>query len=376
MGKFSRTIMAVGLCGLLGGPVWAQGESVVIKSVGVLDFSGVLEWRPGPDATNPTSSFRNVSRGVDSVLGTYTCYSAGTGRSAGAVDPPEADTEGLCADPTMVLVWAADSYAYEYAECRLDDTGDVITFELPGVLTSCIPYSCYTEPFLTEEGGEVWPLSKGCTYPIFYTTHSESRFGTSTNDVVATITIESSEWDADQGVLTTRSVGTAVGAAETTLAVDVSLDDLPPNEAMLEIPAVGTTASGINLISGWSCVGGDLQAKIEGTDGTVIATIDLAHGTDRADTMEVCGDTANGFSASVNWNLIGSGERILRLIQNGEEVAARAIEVFAFGEEFQQGLMHIAAAEHFPAEGQDTVLEWQEVSQSFVVTGTVPHSEE
>ena len=276
----------------------------------------------------------------------------------------------------MVLVWAVDSYAYEYAECRLDDTGDVLTLELPGMATSCIPYSCYTEPFLTEEGGEVWPLSRGCTYPVFYTIHTESRFGTSTSDIVGTITVESSEWDADQGVLTTRSVGTVVGAAETTLAADVSLDDLPSDERTLEIPMADATSSGIGLISGWSCIGGNLQAVIEDMDGTVIATIPLAHGTDRADTMEVCGDTANGFSASVNWNLIGSGERILRLIQNGEEVAARAIEVFAFGEEFQQGLMHLTAAEHFPAEGQDTVLEWQEASQSFVVTGTVPHSEE
>ena len=33
-----------------------------------------------------------------------------------------------------------------------------------------------------------------------------------------------------------------------------------------------------------------------------------AYGTERLDTLEMCGDTANGFGLLFNWNLLGEGE--------------------------------------------------------------------
>jgi hypothetical protein len=145
------------------------------------------------------------------------------------------------------------------------------------------------------------------------------------------------------------------------------MDDLPPNEVQLEMPAAEMAVSGMGMISGWSCLGGHLHVEVEDMDGNILRTIPLAHGTDRADTAGVCGDQLNGFSAPVNWNMLGSGKRMLRLIQNSEEVATREVRVVALGEEFGQDLQRIVAVREFPAKHQTVVLEWREMTQSFEI---------
>ena len=125
--------------------------------------------------------------------------------------------------------------------------------------------------------------------------------------------------------------------------------------------------SGIGVISGWSCLGGILEAEFRNADGEVLATFPLGPRTPRADTESVCGDTLNGFSVTMNWNLLGLGAKTIHLIQNGEEVASRNFSVLALGVEFLTG-MWTAAVSDFPTAGQGATVEWDESQQRFVVT--------
>ena len=123
--------------------------------------------------------------------------------------------------------------------------------------------------------------------------------------------------------------------------------DRPARDVALEVPVQGSTLSGIGLISGWSCLGGNLEAEISDANG-VIARVPLPHGSSRADTESACGDARNGFSAAMNWTLLGSGEKTIRLMQNGEAVASRDFSVVAFETEFLRGASGMCRVDDFP----------------------------
>ena len=108
---------------------------------------------------------------------------------------------------------------------------------------------------------------------------------------------------------------------------------VPPAGASLEIPSPGTNVSGIGLVSGWSCLGGELEVEFSDAEG-VILTQTVLQGTERIDTEGVCGDIDNGFSSPFNWGRLGPGERTARLIRNGEEVASSTFMVAAFDRDF------------------------------------------
>ena len=147
------------------------------------------------------------------------------------------------------------------------------------------------------------------------------------SEIVDTITVRSSEYDAARGVVVSRASSTSTAMSTVTLTVPEEELQLPANDVMLEVPASGATMNGIGLISGWSCLGGTLEAEISDATGGM-STVSLSHGTSRADTESVCGDRDNGFSATVNWSLFDAGAKTIRLLQNGAEVgAARAFSV-------------------------------------------------
>ena len=87
---------------------------------------------------------------------------------------------------------------------------------------------------------------------------------------------------------------------------------VPPAGAALEIPSPGTNVSGIGLVSGWSCLGGELEVEFSDAEG-VILTQTILQGSERLDTEPVCGDIDNGFSSLINWSLLGSGEKTAQL---------------------------------------------------------------
>ncbi len=158
----------------------------------------------------------------------------------------------------------------------------------------------------------------------------------------------------------------------------------PPTraDALLESPTQGSSESGIGLIRGWVCTASRVEMSIDG--GPLLAT---AHGTDRPDTAGTCGDTANGFGLTYNWNRIGDGVHNLRAFADGIEFADVNFAVTTLGGEFLTGLIDkirllgfpkaspTAAARAEAATVPDTKLQWSEPDQNFVIASTTATGE-
>ena len=126
--------------------------------------------------------------------------------------------------------------------------------------------------------------------------------------------------------------------------------------------------SGIGLISGWSCLGGELEVEFSDANG-VLLTAPVLQGSERGDTASACGDIENGFSSTFNWNLLGPGERIASLMRNGEEVASQTFMVTAFDTEFVPGPGMCTIAD-FPDMGQNATFVWEASQQGLVLEST------
>ena len=158
----------------------------------------------------------------------------------------------------------------------------------------------------------------------------------------------------------------------------------PPTraDALLESPTQGSSESGIGLIRGWVCTASRVEMSIDG--GPLLAT---AHGTDRPDTAGTCGDTANGFGLTYNWNRIGDGVHNLRAFADGIEFADVNFAVTTLGGEFLTGLIDKIRLLGFPkastttaaraeaATVPDTKLQWSEPDQNFVIASTTATGE-
>ena len=366
--KFGLALLGV-VC-LMAGPAWAQDDgsestTQTVSGTSVGRSSSVFEWNP--DGGNLTSSFRGTGAGADNVFGAFTCSAAGTNSYLGPAEPPAADTTGVC-NPDSAVISSYGAYNYSHADCQYDDTGQAYTFDLPGTVVTCVPFSCFEGPQTTEAGAdEFYTLTAGCTYPAFYTLTTMAEDGTGTGEVVETVTIKSSNYDAARGVVVSRASSTSTSMWTATLTIPEEELQLPANDVTLEVPASGATMSGIGLISGWSCLGGTLEAEISDTNGGM-STVSLSHGTSRADTESVCGDSNNGFSAIVNWSNFDAGPKTIRLIQNGEEVASQDFSVVSFGTEFISGASGMCSIGDFPTAGESATVEWDETQQRFVVT--------
>ena len=361
--KFGLSL--VGVVCLMAGPAWAQEDDSEPTTTSTTTVTGrasyVSEWNPD----GSVSSFRGTSAGADNVFGPFTCSVAGTNSYLGPAEPPAADVGRLC-NPDSQALGSYGSYNYSLAECQLEDTGQTFTFDLPGTLVSCVPLSCFEGPLTTDAGTEFYTLTAGCTYPTYYTLTTMLEGGTGTTEFLEISTVTQAEYDATRGVVVTRASSRSRGTSTVTLTIPE--DELPANDVILEVPAPGSTMNGIGLISGWSCLGGTLEAEISDANGDM-STVSLSHGTSRADTESVCGDSDNGFSATVNWSLFAAGAKTIRLIQNGEEVgAARDFSVLPFGTEFISGASGMCSIGDFPTAGESATVEWDEPQQRFVVT--------
>ena len=366
--KFGLSLLGV-LC-LLAGPGWSQeqAQEYEVSSTGSATGWIVFEYdpsAPGPDFVSAYPGFS--AEGTDSVLGPYTCGFAGrtSSRFLGEAEPPAGDIEGVC-DPASAYIW---SYTYDIdgssdkVLCGLENTGQIFTWAVDSTI-ACVPHSCF--------GNEPDPVSGarlpqvGCTSHFFGTATLTLKDGSgeSASESVRQFIYEEVEWDANRGLVAVR--GNFADTYTSVLTTTIPEDERPARDVAIEVPAEGSTMSGIGVISGWSCLGGDLKAEISDADG-VIATVLLAHGTPRADTEPTCGDSNNGFSATMNWTLLGSGERTIRLIQNGEQVASHSFSVLAFEEEFITG-MWMTTVPEFPAAGRSATVEWDESQQRFGVT--------
>ncbi|NJN45265.1 MAG: hypothetical protein HC808_00790 [Candidatus Competibacteraceae bacterium] len=144
-------------------------------------------------------------------------------------------------------------------------------------------------------------------------------------------------------------------------SLDISL--LTDTAAQLESPQENSFESGIGLIRGWVCDAQEVQIQI---DSRVPQRV--AYGTNRGDTLEVCGDTDNGFGFTVNWNNYGDGSHVLRAFADGEEFARVNFTVTTLGENFLREVSGQYTLEDFLESGDEVTVRWSEPHQNFVIT--------
>ena len=132
-------------------------------------------------------------------------------------------------------------------------------------------------------------------------------------------------------------------------------------QAVLENPSLGSSQSGIGIISGWACEAQEIVIELAGTP------VPAAYGTPRGDTHGVCGDSNNGFVLLVNWNNLGPGAHEIRALADGVEFARTTVRVTTLGVEFLRGVSGTFPLQDFPHPGETTTLRWEEALQNFVL---------
>ena len=135
-----------------------------------------------------------------------------------------------------------------------------------------------------------------------------------------------------------------------------------PGVGYLENPGPNSFQSGIGVISGWVCEGAEVIIELNGEPQPA------AYGTERLDTEEACGDTANGFGLLFNWNLLGEGEHEVVAYVDEVELGRATVRVTTLGAEFLRGVTGECTVEDFPMLGETVLLAWQQNSQNFVIT--------
>ena len=135
----------------------------------------------------------------------------------------------------------------------------------------------------------------------------------------------------------------------------------------LENPGYNSFQSGVRVLSGWVCDADTIELAI-GTAGRQVA----AYGTERGDTLDACGDTANGFGLLFNWNLLGEGAHEVVAYVDDVELGRATVWVTTLGQEFLRDVEGECTVADFPMPGETVTLEWQQTSQNFVITDVAP----
>ena len=117
------------------------------------------------------------------------------------------------------------------------------------------------------------------------------------------------------------------------------------------------------MLSGWVCDAETVELAIGD-----LPPQEAGYGTERVDTLGVCGDTDNGFGLLFNWNLLGDGEHEVVAWVDGEELGWATVWVTTLGAEFLRGVEGECVVEDFPRLGETVTLEWQQNSQNFAIT--------
>ena len=137
-------------------------------------------------------------------------------------------------------------------------------------------------------------------------------------------------------------------------------------QGYLENPGPDSFQSGIGLLSGWVCEAEVVEIELNGVPQ------EAAYGTERLDTLGVCGDTDNGFGLLFNWNLLGEGEHEVVALVDGVELDWATVTVTTLGQEFVRDVAGTCEVDDFPRVGETVTLRWQQNNQSFVIAGGSP----
>ena len=137
---------------------------------------------------------------------------------------------------------------------------------------------------------------------------------------------------------------------------------IPPSQAaILEIPNHNAVVSGIGVISGWKCdIEGELTVSFNDDD-----PMPLLHGSERTDTVSVCGDVRNGFVAIMNWGNLSEGTHTVVVYDNGLEFDRATFDVVKYGTGFLRGAHGQCDVQDFPVRGEVATLVWNQSTQHF-----------
>lgn len=135
----------------------------------------------------------------------------------------------------------------------------------------------------------------------------------------------------------------------------------------LEVPAPGSTQSGVDAISGWHCTASKIEITIDEGPRMVAGV----H-TERLDTRGICGRTDTGFSLTYNWNLLpvtcfGCRFHRIAVYADGAFFAGAQFEVEHYRTEFLAGKNGQYDLNNFPEIGSISVLRWDEAKQNFAL---------
>lgn len=140
------------------------------------------------------------------------------------------------------------------------------------------------------------------------------------------------------------------------------------SQGILELPHDGAMVSGIGIISGWECSADQIAIEIDGSG----LLNNAPSGGDRFDTEPVCGDADNGFASAVNWNVLGDGAHTVTVYADGVEFDSASVIVTTFDAPYLTEAGGAFSLRNFPETGSETVIEWDQSIQNFVVVDYVP----
>ena len=154
------------------------------------------------------------------------------------------------------------------------------------------------------------------------------------------------------------------------LSATVGASEVPKGN--LEVPANGGRYSGIASFSGWACHAETIEILIDGS-----YYITPPWGSDRADTLEVCGKTKTGFSYLINLATLGEGGHQAVLFADGQEIDKSDFHVTRLSTgEFATGLDKCSVITDFPAQGSQVELNWSEATQNFEISSETPEAQD
>ena len=132
--------------------------------------------------------------------------------------------------------------------------------------------------------------------------------------------------------------------------------------ATLENPGPGSIKSGVGIVSGWVCDVEMLEVSFDGSLRQVVP-----YGSERLDTVGVCGDTDNGFGLLINYNELGDGPHTVALYADGLLVTEVPFHVQTLGENFLRGVTGMGTIEL--SNGIGAAVQWEEAIQGFTIVG-------
>ena len=134
-----------------------------------------------------------------------------------------------------------------------------------------------------------------------------------------------------------------------------------------ESPLAGGVESGRALIRGWVCSASTVSATLDGE------LLNLPYGSEREDTLTVCGDTDNGYALAINWNDYDDGLHRLSLILDGATIETRDVHIATpGGQGTVSGVQQQHQVDDFPHPGDTLTLQWSEPHQNFRLIAYAP----